>query len=70
MLRDSIQESPVPEEVLQECHDMHITKRIGTSEEVAELIAYLASDKAGFITGQAFRIDGGLGLSIGGSKRD
>jgi len=70
MLRGAIQESPNPEEVLQECHDMHVTKRIGTSEEVAELIAYLASDKAGFITGQAFRIDGGLGLSIGGSKRD
>ncbi|MBC8402001.1 MAG: SDR family oxidoreductase [Candidatus Marinimicrobia bacterium] len=70
MLRGAIQESPNPEAVLQECHDMHITKRIGTSEEVAELIAFLASDKAGFITGQAFRIDGGLGLSIGGSKRD
>ena len=70
MLRNAIQESPNPEEVLQECHDMHVTKRIGTSQEVAEMIAYLAGDKAGFITGQAFRIDGGLGLSIGGSKRD
>ena len=70
MLRSAIQESPNPEEVLQECHDMHVTKRIGTSQEVAEMIAYLASDKAGFITGQAFRIDGGLGLSIGGSKRE
>ena len=70
MLRSSFQLSPDPDEVYQECVDMHLTKRIGTSEEVAELVAFLASDKAGFITGQAFRIDGGLGISIGGSKRD
>lgn len=70
MLRDAINLSPNPAEVLQECHDMHLTKRIGTSEEVAELIAFLAGDKAGFITGQAIRIDGGLGISIAGSKRD
>jgi len=43
---------------------------VGSSKEVAELISYLASDKAGFITGQAIRIDGGLGVSIPGSKRD
>jgi len=55
---------------LQECNNMHLPQRIGTSEEVADLIIYLASDKAGFITGQAIRIDGGLGISIGGSKRD
>ena len=44
-------------------------KRIGTPHEIAELILFLASDRAGFITGQPIRIDGGLGLSIGGSKR-
>lgn len=70
MLRDAIQLSPNPEEVFQECVDMHLTQRVGSSKEVAELIAYLASDKAGFITGQAIRIDGGLGISIPGSKRD
>ena len=70
MLRDAIRQSPSPDEVLRECHEMHPVKRIATAEEVAELILYLASDKAGFITGQPVRIDGGLGLSIGGSKRD
>ena len=70
MLRDAIAQSPNPDEVLRECHDMHPVKRIATAEEVAELILYLASDKAGFITGQPVRIDGGLGLSIGGSKRE
>jgi len=70
MLRNAIELSPNPEEVLKECNDMHLTKRIGKSEEVAQMIAYLASDKAGFITGQAIRIDGGLGTNIGGSKRE
>ena len=69
MFRSSIQESPNPDEVLEECNEMHLVKRICSSEEVGELITYLASDKAGFITGQAIRIDGGLGITIGGSKR-
>lgn len=34
------------------------------------VVINLASDKASFITGQYVRIDGGLGLSIAGSKRD
>ena len=33
--------------------------RLGTSEEVASLIAFLASDEAGFITGSLHNIDGG-----------
>ena len=70
MLRNSIQESPNPDAVLEECNEMHLVKRICSSDEVGELITYLASDKAGFITGQAIRIDGGLGITIGGSKRD
>ncbi len=69
MLRDSIALSPDPDEVMQECVDMHLTKRIGTPEEVAELVMFLCDDKASFITGQAIRIDGGLGITIQGSKR-
>jgi len=34
--------------------------RIGRSEEVAETVAFLASDRASYITGQCFIIDGGL----------
>lgn len=43
----------------------HPIGRIGEPEEVADLVAYLASDKAGFITGSDFRIDGGLTAAIG-----
>lgn len=34
--------------------------RLGTPEEIAEAVAYLASDAAGFVTGTVFVIDGGL----------
>ncbi len=70
MLEEAIKESPDPQAVLDECDEMHLTKRIGTAEEVAELIAFAASDKAGFMTGQAIRIDGGLGITVGGSKKN
>ena len=49
---------------------MHPAGRIGVPEDVGELVLFLCSDKASFITGQAIRVDGGLGITIGGSKRD
>ncbi len=70
MLRKAIQESPDPAAVLQECIDMHLLQRIADPAEVAELIRFLAQDKATFMTGQAIRIDGGLGIVIEGSKKD
>ena len=69
MLRWAVNQSPDPAAVLQECNDMHPVGRIAKADEIADLILYLASDKAGFITGQSFRIDGGLGIQIGGSVR-
>jgi 2-keto-3-deoxy-L-fuconate dehydrogenase len=36
--------------------------RLGKSDEVAALVAYLASDEAAFITGQAYAIDGGWSM--------
>ena len=43
----------------------HPLGRIGEPEEIAELVAFLASDKAGFITGTDHRIDGGLTAGVG-----
>jgi len=70
LLRNALAESPDQEQVFQECEEMHLLKRVGQPEEVAELIAFVASNKASFMTGQAIRIDGGLGIEIPGSKRD
>ena len=35
-------------------------KRVGTAEEVASLITYLASDDAGYSTGTTFNVNGGM----------
>jgi len=35
-------------------------KRMGRPEEVADMVLFLASDKAGFITGSEFLVDGGM----------
>lgn len=44
---------------LEHSKETHPIGRVGTPEEVAELICYLASDKASWITGASYEIDGG-----------
>jgi NAD(P)-dependent dehydrogenase (short-subunit alcohol dehydrogenase family) len=34
-------------------------KRVGRPEEIAQTIAFIASDKASFITGASYLVDGG-----------
>ena len=41
-------------------HAQHPVGRVGNDQDVAELVAYLISDAAGFVTGQNFVIDGGM----------
>ena len=36
--------------------------RMGTAEDVAQAVAFLASDCAGYITGQVLGVDGGMGM--------
>ncbi len=51
--------------VFQRFGAAHPIGRIGEPEEVADLIAFLASDRAGFITGSDHCIDGGLLAGLG-----
>ena len=39
--------------------EKHTLDRLGTSEEVANLVLFLLSDKASFITGSYHLVDGG-----------
>jgi NAD(P)-dependent dehydrogenase (short-subunit alcohol dehydrogenase family) len=57
-------ELPV-QEVLQRFGAAHPLGRTGRAEEVAELVAFLVSDKAAFCTGGDYLIDGGLKAAIG-----
>ncbi|MFB4273752.1 MULTISPECIES: SDR family NAD(P)-dependent oxidoreductase [unclassified Nonomuraea] len=51
---------PTPEESLRAAAAMHPLGRIARPEEIAAFAAFLLSDEAGFITGAALAIDGGM----------
>jgi NAD(P)-dependent dehydrogenase (short-subunit alcohol dehydrogenase family) len=55
-----IDTSGKPESLRPIDHQQHPVGRVGTPEDVAALVAYLAGDEAGFVTGQNFVIDGGM----------
>lgn len=57
MLMDGFVDRP---EKYKELESFHPAQRIGEPKEVADFAQFLCSDKAGFITGATFHIDGGI----------
>lgn len=49
-----------PPELAPEDHAQHPVGRAGRPEDIADMVLYLVSARAGFITGQNFVIDGGM----------
>ena len=71
MLRWAVDLAPDPEAVRAEIDAMHPLGRPARASEVAEVVAFLLSDRSSFITGEVIRVDGGLLARLGGSpKRD
>lgn len=62
----------MPAEILDATIARTPARRLGRMEEVARLVAFLASDAAGFINGAEIRIDGGFSLNTGalGSRKE
>lgn len=52
--------SGAPADFVNEIIQRTPARRLGTAEEVADLILFLASDRASFLSGSSIRIDGGF----------
>jgi len=52
----------LPPDLVQTAVKMTPLGRLGTVDDMAEAVAYLASDRASFITGQVLAVDGGLAI--------
>jgi NAD(P)-dependent dehydrogenase (short-subunit alcohol dehydrogenase family) len=63
LLRASFARTADPEEARVKNIARHPLGRLGTAEEVADLAVFLASDRARWITGSVYAIDGGAGVT-------
>jgi len=70
MARTAWAEAADPDQIHQNSIEMHQLKRIAQPREVAEMIVFACSDRCPFMTGQAIRVDGGLGIAIPSSVKE
>jgi NAD(P)-dependent dehydrogenase (short-subunit alcohol dehydrogenase family) len=59
VLNEHAQKS-VPAEVKQILLDQHLTPQLGSPRQIADTVAFLASDESSFITGAVIPVDGGF----------
>jgi NAD(P)-dependent dehydrogenase (short-subunit alcohol dehydrogenase family) len=52
-------EKNLDQDALEFLASQHALQRLGEPEEVAELVAWLASDASSFVTGAYYPVDGG-----------
>ena len=60
LVQTDMLESVIPAEILQTMIASTPLRRLGTPEEIADAVAFLASEEACFITGQVLAVSGGL----------
>jgi 3-oxoacyl-[acyl-carrier protein] reductase len=52
--------SGLDERILEAAISTIPLKRFGTVDDIAEIVAFICSERAGYITGQVFTVDGGM----------
>jgi NAD(P)-dependent dehydrogenase (short-subunit alcohol dehydrogenase family) len=50
----------MPEQIQQICIESFLIQRLGEPEDIAELVAFLASKRSSYITGQLIQVNGGF----------
>lgn len=62
-LIDEMRKDPLTDKIIGSIINFIPLKRMGTPEEIAPMVVFLASDAARYITGQAISINGGLNMA-------
>ncbi len=60
LIHDSAAAFPDPEKAVEEAGKNTLIQRLGTPQDIANLVLFLASDEASWITGSVYTIDGGV----------
>ena len=60
MANDAFELASKPKEAKKDALSRHPVGRFGRPDDIANMVAWLASDESGYVTGQLFTVDGGL----------